>query len=218
MSRLVDLTGRVFGRLTVKKESPRISTNHNRRWLCECSCGKTTIVTGCHLVTLHTQSCGCLKIETTIARSTIHGHAPSWGHGKRSKTHRIWTQMRNRCHSAWHPDFPQYGACGISVCDRWFNSFEAFLEDMGECPGSEYSIDRYPNNKGNYEPGNCRWATMRQQSRNRRTNHLVSINGETHCIAEWLEHFGIKKLTYYSRVRYGWSVVKALTTPVKIQR
>jgi hypothetical protein len=137
-----------------------------------------------------------------------------------TRVYRIWAGMINRCHNDRHHSHKKYGAKGITVCDRWRNSFAAFLEDMGLPPFPKATIDRFPNNKGNYEPGNCRWATMLQQNRNTCHTRLLAHDGKTLCITEWAELKGLTDTAIHGRLNRGWSVAKALDTPLqtKFQR
>lgn len=124
--------------------------------------------------------------------------------------YRVWRGMLARCYVASSDSYQLYGARGIVVCDRW-HSFENFLADMAPRP-SGMSIDRIDNN-GNYEPGNCRWVTPAQQSRNQRTNRILTLNGESMTQQDWAVRIGINAQTIQKRLKLGWSVEKALTTP-----
>lgn len=126
-----------------------------------------------------------------------------------SRTYRAWACMKDRCKNRKTRCYSLYGGRGISVCRRWSESFEAFLEDMGECPG-DMSLDRIDNN-GNYEPGNCRWVSTAQQNRNTRRTRLITWNGETLCIADWSARTGIHRATIWLRLKNGWSIGDALT-------
>jgi hypothetical protein len=121
--------------------------------------------------------------------------------------------MRTRCTNPNVPNYKDYGGRGIAVCERW-RSFEAFLADMGPRPGLGYSIERI-NNDGDYEPGNCRWADRAQQSNNRRNNRLLTWNGETKTLAEWSRTTGLDYAALLARLNRGWSVERALSTPMK---
>jgi hypothetical protein len=119
--------------------------------------------------------------------------------------------MRDRCRNPKHRAYKNYGGRGITVCERW-NSFENFYADVGDRPSPKHSIDRIDNDLG-YEPGNVRWADQKTQSRNSRRNRLVAINGETLCLQDWAERMGLGRCTIYDRLRRGWSIERALTTP-----
>lgn len=122
-----------------------------------------------------------------------------------------WRNMLQRCERPESPDFSRYGGRGISVCERW-HSFAAFLADMGAKPEG-MSIDRIDND-GNYEPGNCRWATKKEQGRNRRTNRKVTFNGETLTPAEWAERLGMSREVMHQRLK-RWSTEEALQRPIR---
>ena len=132
-----------------------------------------------------------------------HGH-----HG--TPTYASWLAMKARCKPRHHA-YRNYGARGISVCERW-QSFENFLVDMGERPVGT-TLDRFPDKDGDYEPGNCRWATWTEQQRNRRNNSLLTHNGETLCLAAWSERAKVSKRTFARRLRAGWPMELALSSP-----
>lgn len=161
-----DLTGKRFGRLTVVSQG--VLRGPRRTWVCACACGGRRITTTTALVRGSCQSCGCLnldwmrsprRITLAVEGTTTHGKS-------RTRTHRSWCDMIQRCTNPKRNHYEAYGGAGIVVCERWRGSFAAFLSDMGERPEGT-SIDRFPDRDGNYEPGNCRWATPVEQAHNK---------------------------------------------------
>ena len=145
--------------------------------------------------------------QRDIMKRLRHGH---WRGGVASRTYEAWRSMKKRCAVPKNASFEHYRRCGIIVCDRWRNSFENFLADMGEAPVG-LSLDRYPDNDGNYEPGNCRWATAKQQAENRRNNHKLTHAGKEQTIAAWAEEIGLPDSAIHTRLQRGWSISDALT-------
>ncbi len=163
----IELTGRRFGRLVVLERAG--STHGKATWRCRCDCGDETVTRGTYLRNGRTASCGCLNIERTRDANTKHG-------GRYLPEYYVWAAMKSRCGNPkvklWH----RYGGRGVTVCDRWRESFEAFMEDMGPRPSSGHSIDRIDND-GDYEPDNCRWATRAVQARTSRgSNHYTAAH------------------------------------------
>lgn len=205
-----DFSGKRFGRLTVLEYTGKQTKSRNLIWKCQCDCGTLVEVAGGHLTDDRTQSCGCLIKQITSERSTTHGHTKN---NKSSSTYISWRAMIDRCYRHKTNDYKNYGGRGISVCERWMD-FNLFLEDMGERPIG-FQIDRIDCN-GNYEPSNCRWATIKQQSINKRTNKKLNFEGITMTIAEWSEKTGIPRDTLWHRVYTAkWQVHKALTEPLR---
>ena len=156
----LNIAGHRFGRLTVLRRADKNA--RNSRWLCRCSCGKKKIIRGNLLVTAQTKSCGCYSAEAASRRNVRHGHACGY---RMSRTYLSWRAMLSRTTNKKHVAFKRYGAAGIKVCKRWLK-FENFLADVGLRPIGK-TLDRFPNPRGNYEPGNCRWATRLEQARNK---------------------------------------------------
>lgn len=181
MGQFVNLNGLRFNRLVVERKLNERSSNGGVQWECQCDCGGKVVSSSDSLRRGNTQSCGCLRLE----KITLHGmrNAPEY---------RCWSSMKSRCSNPRHRGFKDYGGRGISVCDRW-QVFENFLADMGPRPSDGHSIDRYPNNDGNYEPENCRWATAKQQIDNRRRpkqKRIVHIRGlEFRTVSDAAAHF-----------------------------
>lgn len=172
---------------------------------CHCDCGNGTEVWIGNLSDNHTTSCGCLRIETTIRRSTIHGQAR-----RKAKTRAfgVWCGIKRRCNNKSGQDYPNYGGRGIIVCAKWGDSFEAFFKDMGE-PPIGMSIDR-KNNDGPYSKKNCRWVTRTEQNNNTRRNHYIKFRGKNQTIAEWSRETGVKPSTILYRIQVGKTTKEVL--------
>ena len=198
--------GMTFGRLTVISKVPNVGSHS--AWNCKCACGTVRTVKSHHLYAGRVVSCGCYKMEkySSSCRLNESGRTPEYA---------TWVSMRRRCRDTTEGVFKKYGGRGITVCDRWDNSFEAFLQDMGPRPSPKHSIDRI-NNNGNYEPGNCRWATMTVQQRNTRKTRLLTFEGRTMSMADWAEVLGMNYGTLCARINNcGWSIDDAIRRPLR---
>jgi hypothetical protein len=196
-----DMTGQRFGRLMVLQRAP--TRIRKARWDCVCDCGVRTTVFGASLRRGLTTSCGCRKAEALerLQFKTRHGATDS-------PAHRSWMSMRQRCLNSKNPAFHNYGGRGITICDRW-SSFENFLADMGQPPDG-MEIERN-NVNGNYEPGNCRWATPQEQANNKRATVRVTHEGRTQTIKQWACELGIKYHTLYRRIVIAcWPTERAM--------
>jgi len=201
----LNLIGQKFGRLTVI--SPAEKKGKHYRWNCMCECGGATIAATTSLRQGNTKSCGCYQREMAADAHIKHG---------KSKTveYSTWLRMKIRCYSKNGQSYSEYGGRGIRVCDRWMDSFEEFLADMGDRPDGKDSIDRIDNDKG-YEPTNCRWATAKEQARNTRRTLYVMYKGRRRCLSELCENAGLAYHTVYNRInRNGWPVERALSNPI----
>lgn len=198
----IDLSNKRFGRLIVIRRVPKKNVGRHAYFLCRCDCGKEKVINGCGLRTGRTRSCGCYKIEVTKAVSTTHGM-------RNSRAFAAWAHIKQRCGNPKDAAYERYGGRGISVCERWYK-FENFLEDMGH-PPKGLTIDRIDNN-GNYEPGNCRWATYKEQANNKGNNRVICFNGQSKTLMQWCEHLKISNETLRERLS-RWPLERALTTP-----
>ena len=204
-----NLTGQTFGRLTVLEEGPH--RNQKRYWYCRCECGTKKLIGQDALRKGLTTSCGCFHKEIAGHNLKTHGQA-------NTLTHRSWASMKTRCTNPNYHEYHLYGGAGITICPEWQNSFATFLRDMGPRPSAQHSIDRIDPTKG-YEPGNCRWATKKVQSRNRRNVHLLTYQGETLSLSEWAERLNVPYKVLSARInRSKWPTEKAFTTPYEPSR
>lgn len=211
MGKLIDLSGRRFGRLVVISRG-NVTQSHNSYWVCKCDCGNQCLIRGDHLKKGLSKSCGCLNKEAASVRQTVHGLSGS-------RLHVIWVSMKQRCDNPQNQAYSRYGEREIAVCDEWKNDFQAFYDwAMTHGYESGLTIDRIDNNKG-YSPQNCRWATSSEQARNRRSCHFITFGGETRTMIEWAEKTGLPLNVLYLRiVRYGWPVWRALTEPLHMEK
>jgi hypothetical protein len=193
-----DYTGKRFGRLVVLNQSEYQISLQGRKsvmWNCVCDCGTNKVIRADDLRSNRTTSCGCYQKEVR----TTHGCSQKSGVGYES-----WRAMKKRCLNESDSNFKNYGGRGINVCDRWKNSFEHFISDMGFPPSKRHSIERVQNS-GNYEPENCRWALIQEQARNKRNNHNLTINGVTKCIFDWAKESPVDHTNIYRRLMRGFT-------------
>lgn len=191
-----DLTGLRFDRLIVISEAKKIAPKKTR-WNCLCDCGNYKEVDARHLISCKIRSCGCFRSENSSKANLTHGFTTNYN---QPPEYRAWRAMKTRCYSKNNKDYKNWGGRGIKVCDRWLNSFEFFLEDMGERPTKSHSLDRYPNINGDYEPSNCRWATTKQQSRGTRKNKWYEYNGVKMILADWAAYFNVNSSTLHEHL------------------
>src|SRR3990167_5409886 len=207
----IDRTGQRFTRLTVLRRAPRhVRHGGKAAWVCRCDCGVTSVVTSGNLRQGLVKSCGCLRSEKARDRLLTHGEGRT---SHQSREYRAWCNMKTRCDNPRASQYADYGGRGIRVCDRWRESYEAFLADMGRCP-PRHSLDRKDNN-GQYEPENCRWAKRLVQANNKRNNRVLAFNGESLTLPEWARQLGVPRDTLKRRILLGWSIERALTEPLR---
>ena len=203
MGKLIDLTGRVFHRLTALQRAPNAPNAGQARWLCQCECGTEIIVFGFNLVHDKQKSCGCYQVD----------HPARLRHGySKTRAHSTWTAIHQRCNNPSNKYYAYYGGRGITVCPEW-DTFEQFLADMGEAPEG-LTLDRRDNDKG-YSKDNCRWATKKQQVRNRRVSNPYTFQGKTQGLADWADEKGLPyKVVWFRYTNMGWREDK-LFSPVR---
>lgn len=198
-----------YGRLTV------VDRESATRVTCVCSCGSgPRSYRAASLRSGNTSSCGCLAKE----RQAEVGHSLATHGMSGTSIYKTWAEMRSRCSNPENKSYPRYGGRGIAVCARWDKSFEAFLADMGDRPSPTSTLDRIDND-GNYEPGNCRWATKREQTRNRSVAKNVTFSGITLPLLDWCERYGASYSMVHSRIfKHGWPLELALFAPASARR
>lgn len=201
--KFIDLTGKKFGELTVIE---RAANNNNKTmWLCQCSCGNKKIVWGESIKKGSVVSCGCIGKKHRLESRTTHGMS-------HTKLDNMYYNMKMRCYNKNDDFYKDYGARGIKICDEWLNDRTKFFEwAKNNGYSKSLTIDRI-NVNGNYEPSNCRFVNAKQQARNRRSNHILEYNGESHTIVEWSEILNVPYSRLMTRINRGWSIEKALTT------
>ena len=203
---MTDLKGQKYNRLLVIGDA--IKKDGVYYCPCKCDCGNEALVRKDALVRGKTKSCGCLRGK----------HPTNSKYSKRSRLYHVWYGMKRRCENPKDISYHRYGGRGITVCEEWSNSYEAFVDwamESGYDPNSKHkecTLDRIDNN-GNYEPSNCRWANMTVQSNNRRNSVLITYQGETLTVAEWAKKVGLNHGALLNRINQGWDIEVALTTP-----
>lgn len=206
MSKLIDLTGQKFGRLTVIKLHG--TKNKTSYWLCKCDCGNEKIVRASNLKNKHVRSCGCLQQESRLTHSRTHGLS-------KTRIYKIYLGMKKRCYNKNYIQFHLYGGRGIKVCDEWLDGFINFYKwSLTNGYNDNLTIDRIDSN-GNYEPSNCRWITTREQNLNTSKNRYITYNNETHTMKEWAELCNLTYSALQHRLERKWDLGKALTTPMR---
>ena len=201
------LTGK-FGRLTIVGFHGR-DTRGKDLWDCVCDCGTKKVCRGDHLLSGVTKSCGCLNRERAVETGRMRGKANVKHGGEGTRLYRIWCRMKERCYNPAHVHYSNYGGKGIDVCLEWrssFSNFKYWAEQSGYT--DRLSIDRIDSSKG-YAPDNCRWATAKEQGRNRKDNRI--IKGK--CLCEWIESACVSETTVRKRLKKGWPIEKACHTP-----
>ena len=205
MPKRIDLTGQTFGRLTVVSFAGPDGAGR-ATWRCQCVCGGEKTAKAHELKRGNTASCGCLAQEQRQAAAQSRCHDFSRTNWPRER--RAWEGMLRRCTDPDWPQWPDYGGRGITVCDPWRSSFQAFAADLGRAPVGG-TIERLDNTLG-YSPENCRWATRKEQANNRRSNRWLTHQGRTQNVSQWAAELGIPRATLYHRLHKGWPVAQIL--------
>lgn len=197
--------GEKYGRL-ITIEKIKSAKGVKSRWLCVCDCGRSKSVIGSDLLGGKVKSCGCLLKEAK-------GRPTNENAKNRHPLYATWNNMMSRCYNHNSTSYKRYGALGITVCDRW-HTFELFVEDIGERPSKLHSVDRIKNNLG-YFKENCRWATDKEQARNRISNKLLMVDGVVKPLCEWSELSGISADVINKRFdKHGWSAYDSVFSPI----
>lgn len=197
--------GQRYGRLVVISRDPVVRADGRTRWTCQCDCGQVASLVPNTFVSGNTSSCGCLRLERLRAAISTHGLShkiPEYG---------SWKRMHQRCNDPNVPEYRRYGGRGITVCPEW-RDFDRFMSDMGRRPFNGATLERINNDLG-YSADNCRWDTRRAQALNKASSRLLTFNGETMSMSEWSERMHVPYFRLRSRLRIGWTVERALTTP-----
>lgn len=209
MAKFIDITGQVFGRLTVVEIDQGRNSPGRFFWKCQCICGNIKTVNASNLRGT-TRSCGCLFREMLLKRNTKHGlrYTPEW---------HVWAQMIGRCNNPKNKGYKNYGGRGITIEDHRWLDFKNFIADVGLRPDPKSMLDRLDNEKGYYKD-NVAWRYRKEQNRNKRRLHWITFNGETRILIEWSEIIGLPYHTLLARLRNGWSTEKAFAMPLLRQK
>jgi hypothetical protein len=211
MAQLIDLTGRQFGRLLVIHRVGYFPGGS--MYACKCDCGALIKTRGPSLIKGWTASCGCYRRECGTRRTAKGGAMDNRKHGlHQDPLYKTWRSMLTRCDNPTAPDYPRYGGRGITIDARW-REFTRFYADVHPRPAG-MTLDRVDND-GPYSPDNWRWATRKEQQRNRRANHVVTFAGQSLTIAAWAEQLGMSWSAFDSRIRHGWDLKRATSTPLR---
>lgn len=207
MPKLIDLTGKRFGKLTVIERVP--SKEKETIWLCQCDCGNLKIAKGLYLRVGDTKSCGCIAKDLIVKRNTKHGLS-------KTRLYRIYKDILRRCRSKTRFAHEYYFDKGITVCDEWASNFSEFYAwSMSNGYSDELTIDRIDFDKG-YSPENCRWVSMKEQCNNKTNNRHIELDGKTYTVSQLSDKIGINRSTLYNRLYVlGWDVKRAVSTSVK---
>ena len=204
---LKDITNQKFGKLTVIKRGEN-TPKGLATWICQCDCGNIVNVRGSDLRKGHTKSCGCASRNFFAKVIFKHGFCGT-------RLHKIWWNIQDRCYNPKVPNYYLYGGRGVKMCQEWLDDFLDFRNwAMANGYDDTLTIDRIDVN-GNYEPSNCRWITYKAQNRNKRTNRIIKYDNKEMCLSDWAKELNVDRKTLSDRLKKGWSIQKAFSTPVK---
>ena len=201
-----DLTGEVFGRLTVIERTNNYKDGSSQ-WICKCNCGNIKTVIGKNLTSGKIKSCGCYNHYKAKQQFTTHGYS-------HTRLHNKWLKIKERCYNQNSRCYKNYGGRGIKICDEWKNNFMNFYNWAMENGYQEgLTIDRI-NVNGNYEPSNCRFITQKEQQNNRRNNVYITYKNEVKTLSQWADYYNIPYKVLWKRIKLGWTFEKAISTPI----
>lgn len=208
MSRLIDLTGKKFNRLTVVERAEN-AEGGIAVWKCKCDCGNTTFVRGGNLKSGAVKSCGCLRHE---AQNKTHDMS-------KTRLYREWASIKSRCVYKSSKTFKSYGGRGITICDEWMNSFEVFRDwALSHGYADNLTIERVDND-GNYCPENCKWIPKKEQARNRRSCYSITYNGKTQNLVDWCNELNLDYKMIHNRIhKLSWNFERAISEPIHIEK
>lgn len=214
--KILELTGKRFGRLTALFKTGKRSKGGRLIWHCVCDCGKECDVPSTDLVSGNTKSCGCLQPEKARNSHLKHGDCP---YGKKAtKLYSVWSGMKNRCNTKSHVEYKNYGGRGIKVCDEWLNNYSTFKEwALSNCYKEGLQIDRIDNNQG-YSPENCRFVTRKENGNNKSTTIRINFQGKERTITEIAEMLNLPRRLIYQRIYNGWEINKLDRPPRQCKR
>ena len=203
-----DITGQKFGRLTAIKMLEYSDKCHSYYWEFKCDCGKIVAINKNSVTSGHTLSCGCFRREKTSLSHKKHGL-------ENTRLYSIWIGIKQRCQNIKNPRYHKYGGRGIAICNEWLDDFMNFYSwAMDNGYNDSLTIDRIDVN-GNYEPSNCRWATIHTQAKNKTSNRLITYKNVTKCLTDWAKELKINRTTLFARIYSGWEIAKAFEKPVR---
>lgn len=205
--------GERFGMVVIDGPTYKVKSRDYAMALCDCGVRRPFQVR--YLIQEKTFSCGCLSpMINLFCKQKTHNYRSRYADAMHIKLYHTWSSIKSRCHNTKNKDYKKYGAKGISVCDKWRDSFEAFLLDMGEPPTQKHTIER-ENSKGDYEPNNCKWANYTEQANNRSNNTTIKFDGKIKTLSQWSKELGIRSDTLSNRIKKGWPIEKAMLTATR---